>query len=184
MYKGSNKTALLSQKLIGDALLRLLENESFAEISVSDLCREAEVSRQTFYSLFGTKENVIVYTLQNSFCFTPENNSSICRSASFHLFCQNYSSYIVRNRHLLELLVKNEMMHFLYDVQYRAFMDCSHFFGDITGDDRIYLVDFISSGMNSIAKNYVLTGCTADEAFLEKLMFKLFGGLYFMQKHE
>lgn len=183
MYKGSNKTALLSQKLIGDAILRLLETESFAEISVSDLCREAEVSRQTFYSLFGTKENVIVYTLQSSFCFTPEDNSSICRSASFHLFCRNYSSYIVKNRHLLELLVKNEMMHFLYDVQYKAFMECEHFFGDVTGESRIYLVDFIASGMNSIAKNYVLNGCKADEDYLEKLMFKLFGGLYFMHEY-
>lgn len=45
-----------------------------------------------------------------------------------------------------------------------------------------YLVDFIAGGMNSIAKNYVLTGCTADGAFLEHLMYKLFGGGYFAGK--
>ena len=56
MYKGSNKSALLSQKLISEALLRLLETMPFNDISVSDLCREAQVSRQTFYSLFGTKD--------------------------------------------------------------------------------------------------------------------------------
>lgn len=184
MYNGSNKTALLSQKMIGDAMLRLLEKEPFAEISVSDLCKEAEVSRQTFYSLFGSKENVIMRTLQNSFCFTPDNNENICRSASFHLFCRNYSRYIIENRHLLELLVKNEMMHFLYDAQYRSFMECSHFFGDVTGDSRVYLVDFIAGGMNGIAKNYVLTGSSADEAFLEKLMYRLFGGLYFTQNYQ
>ena len=43
MYEGSNKTALLSQKLITEAMLRLLENKTFSEINVSDICREADV---------------------------------------------------------------------------------------------------------------------------------------------
>ncbi len=184
MYRGSNKTALLSQKLIGDAMLRLLETHTFAEISISDLCREAEVSRQTFYSLFGSKENVITYSLRSSFCFTPEHSTEKCRSANFHLFCRNYSIYIIEHRHLLELLVKNEMMHFLFDVQYQSFMECKDFFGDITGDNRVFLVDFIAGGMNGIAKNYVLTGCKADEIYLEKLMYKLFGGLYFTHDYK
>lgn len=179
MYRGTNKTALFSQKLIGDAMLRLLENTPYAEISVSDLCKEADVSRQTFYSLFGSKENVISYTIRNSCCFSPEDNDSVCRSASFNLFCKHYSAFIVEHRHLLELLVKNGMMHFLYDAQYSSFMDCEHFFSDVTGDSRIFLVDFIASGMNGIAKNYVLTGCNADEEYLSTLMYRLFGGLYF-----
>jgi len=179
MYKGTNKTALFSQKLIGDAMLRLLENTPFAEISVSDLCKEADVSRQTFYSLFGSKENVIAYTIQNSCCYIPEDNDRGCRSASFTLFCRHYSAFIVEHRHLLELLVRNGMMHFLYDAQYSSFMGCEHFFRDVTGDSRVYLVDFIAGGMNGIAKNYVLTGCRADEDYLAKLMYRLFGGLYF-----
>ena len=32
MYQGSNKSALLSQKLISDALLRLLENTPFIDL--------------------------------------------------------------------------------------------------------------------------------------------------------
>ena len=71
------------------------------------------------------------------------------------------------------------MMHCLYDVQYESIMGCEQFMQEITGDDRIYLIDFIASGMNSIAKNYVITGCHADEEFLEKLMYRLFGGIYF-----
>ena len=184
MYRGSNKTALYSQKLIGDAMLRLLEDTAYAEISVSDLCREADVSRQTFYSLFGSKENVIAYTIQNCCCFVPEDSDCICRSASFHLFCRHYSAFIVEHRHLLELLVKNGMMHFLYDAQYSSFMDCEHFFRDVTGDSRVFLIDFIAGGMNGIAKNYVLTGCRADEDYLEKLMYRLFGGLYFTQNYQ
>lgn len=179
MYKGSNKSALLSQKLISEALLRLLETMPLNDISVSDLCREAQVSRQTFYSLFGTKENVVVYELSHNCCFLPDKNSPTCHSAAFRSFCEGYSRYIVDNSHIIELLVRNDMIHFLYDVQYKSLLECEHFIGDVSDDDRVFIVDFIASGMNSIAKNYVLQGSKADVAFLTRLMFSLFGGLYF-----
>lgn len=179
MYTGDNKAAQLSQQLIGEAMLTLLQSAAFSEISVSALCKEAQVSRQTFYTLFGTKESVLTYLLQNSCCFEPEKKKTACRSADFRMFCQGYSHYIIEKRNILELLVKNEMMHCLYDVQYESIMGCAHFMQGVTGDDRLYLIDFIASGMNSIAKNYVITGCRADEAFLEQLMYRLFGGIYF-----
>ena len=66
MYCGTNKTALSSQNQISCTLLRLMEDVPFSRISISTLCREAGVSRQTFYSLFQSKENVITWTLQQS----------------------------------------------------------------------------------------------------------------------
>lgn len=179
MYHGDNKTAQLSQQLIADAMIHLLKVNGYADINVSMLCKEAQVSRQTFYTLFGSKENVLIYLLQASCCYEPEQKKTVCRSADFRCFCQGYSRYILEKRNILELLVKNDMMHCLYDVQYKSIMGCEHFMREISGDDRIYLIDFIASGMNSIAKNYVITGCRADEAFLENLMYRLFSGLYF-----
>ena len=179
MYLGDNKTALVSQQLIADAMLTLLRTYSYSNISVSDLCKHAGVSRQTFYSLFGNKDSVIIYILKNNCRYEPEREDKTCRSACFRDFCVGYSRYIVEKREILELLVKNDIMHCLYDVQYESLMGCEHFINGIEGDDRLYLVDFIAGGMNSIAKNYVLTGCSADGAFLERLMYKLFGGGYF-----
>ena len=181
MYTGDHKTAKLSQTLITDALLTLLETVPFADISVSRLCQQAQVSRQTFYSLFGTKENVLLRALETSCCFEPAAQSG-CRSACFKAFCKGYSHFVLENRHLLTLLVRNDMMHLLYEVQYARSMACDHFMPDVTGDDRVYLIDFIASGMNSIAKNFVLSGGQADEAFLERLMYRLFGGMYFISR--
>lgn len=179
MYNGSNRSAILSQKLISEAMLRLLEEKPFSEISVSDLCREAQISRQTFYSLFGTKENVIMYELSHNCCFLPEQSDTACRSAVFRSFCEGYSRYIIDKSHIIGLLVRNDMIHFLYDAQYRSLMDCPYFISDVSDESRIFIVDFIASGMNSIARNYILTGEKADVSFLERLMFRLFGGLYF-----
>ena len=74
-------------------------------------------------------------------------------------------------------------MHCLYDVQYSSFMSCDHFIREIPEDDRVYLVDFIASGMNSIAKNYASEGCIRDSAFLEELMYRLFVGIYTYNSH-
>ncbi len=183
MYIGDNKTALMSQQLIADAMIRLLGTYSYSDINVSMLCKEAQVSRQTFYTLFGNKENVLVYLLQNTCCYEPEK-STVCRSADFRMLCRGYSHYIIEKREVLALLVKNDMMHCLYDVQYESIMNCEHFMKEVTGDDRIYLIDFIASGLNSIARNYVRTGCHSDEDFLEKLMYRLFGGIYFYNRKE
>ena len=180
MYQGKNKTALMSQKMISETMLEMLENQPFADISISELCRNADISRQTFYSAFGSKENVIIYELRNNCRFTPKNDDKPCKSASFRQFCRDYSKYITEKKKILEILVKNDMMHYLYDIQYKNFMECEYFMHDLDNESRVYLVDFITCGINSIAKNYVLSGCIADEKFLENIMFRLFGGLYFM----
>ncbi|MBE6979958.1 MAG: TetR family transcriptional regulator [Ruminococcaceae bacterium] len=64
MYrKQTNKTALLSQHLIADALLRLMRKEAFQSITITDICNEAGVGRKTFYRNFELREDVIDFQL-------------------------------------------------------------------------------------------------------------------------
>jgi len=56
----SNRTqALVSQQLIVDALLKLMECWPFSNITVSQICQEAKVARQTFYRHYQDKFEVI-----------------------------------------------------------------------------------------------------------------------------
>lgn len=182
MYEGENKTAQQSQQRIAEAMLALLREQPFAELSVSILCKRANVSRQTFYSLFGTREQVLVYALQSGCRYEPEPERTACRSACFRDFCRGYSRYIVDNREILELLVRNDLMYTLYEMQYESFLGCTHFMQGLDADDRQYLVDFIASGMSSVAKTYVRTGCHSDAEALEALMYRLFNGAFFAGK--
>ena len=74
MYEGCNKTALTSQSAIADALLSLMEEKPYTRISVSEICKSAGVSRQTFYTLFESKDNVIAFELERKYCFRPEEH--------------------------------------------------------------------------------------------------------------
>ena len=176
MYEGENKTAQQSQQRIAEAMLELLRHQPFSGLSVSVLCRKAGVSRQTFYSLFGTREQVLIFALQTGCRYEPEPERTVCRSACFRDFCRGYSRYIVGNRDILELLAQNDLMYTLYEMQRRSLLDCPHFLRGMEPDERQYLVDFIASGMTSVAQTFVRTGCRADTDTLERIMHRLFGG--------
>ena len=61
MYNGTNPSALRSREWLCSALLRLLKLHRFDEITIKDICREADLSRQTFYQIFASKEEIIEY---------------------------------------------------------------------------------------------------------------------------
>lgn len=64
MYQGNNPTALRSQKWLAESLIRLLYKKPFAQIMVKDIYTQADLSRQTFYNLFDSKEEVLRYYLR------------------------------------------------------------------------------------------------------------------------
>lgn len=50
---------------IVSAALKLFRREGYVNVSVSDICREADVPRSSFYSIFAGKDEIITYLLRN-----------------------------------------------------------------------------------------------------------------------
>ena len=63
MYSGNNPIALQSRAWLVDALLELMKTTPYDKITVRDICRKADLSRQTFYNLFQSKEEILYYQL-------------------------------------------------------------------------------------------------------------------------
>jgi len=60
MYrKCTTERSVRNQRKIENALLELMGKQPFAEISVTQICKEAEISRRIFYHLFGSKQNAL-----------------------------------------------------------------------------------------------------------------------------
>ncbi len=176
MYCGSNTTALENQKLIGDAFLKLLKHTPFEEISISSICNEAGVSRQTFYSLFQTKENVIRYELERKCCYDcdqPDHSGNALISLSEH-----YSTYILDNRELLQLLYQNHLLGVLEEMQYQDFMNCPDFMEQLRPSERSYFACFVAGGLSSITSCYLSSGASASREFLAEMIRSLFSGNY------
>lgn len=59
MDKKENQRVVLTKRLLGEGLLRLLEKKELAKITVTELCRESGINRATFYKYYGCPEDVL-----------------------------------------------------------------------------------------------------------------------------
>ena len=177
MYCGSNKTALASQELIADAFVSLLREKPYDSISVSQICRKAGISRQTFYSLFASKDNIITYELERKHSFTPGN--SCCGSEmTLGELCHEYSCYIAEKREFLSLLAQNGIFYQLHDCLYQSFMNCSCFLPSESGERREYVSEFIAGGLSGAARIYIEKKSADGCPELEETLVKLFSGKF------
>ena len=183
MYCGCNKTALTSQRQIAKTLLSLMEQKPFDQISVCELCRSADISMQTFYSLFSSRENVLIFILQEQYCFVPEQSARqehfSGTACGLHTLCRCYSRYIFHNRDFLQMLVKNHIDYLLYDSVYASLMDCDAFLAKTEACTRAYAASFYAGGVSSVARCYAGDGCTSSEKDLEEMLYLFIsGGLF------
>ena len=184
MYCGSNKTALASQRQLADAMMRLIRQKPYAQISVSELCKDAGISRQTFYTLFTSRENVVVFTLQSRYCCSsPLPHSEVGASdpnrEGLRRLCRGYSEYLLRNQGLIRLLVKNRIDHLLYDTFFEGLAGCDGFLAGVDPCTRQYAASFYAGGVASVARRYAQEDCAATAEQLEDLLMTVFTGALF-----
>lgn len=56
-----------TKKLLGEALLQLIVERDYDSISISDITDRADLNRATFYLHYGTKEELLIETLEERF---------------------------------------------------------------------------------------------------------------------
>ena len=180
MYQGCNKTALCSQKNIAEGFWDLLREKEYSKITASEICKRSGVSRQTFYSLFSSKENVVAFILSKEYAFNPTEECGCCGKPTLSQLSKGYASFIVQKCDFIELLEKN---HIIYLMQYslsQSFSCCKDMYG-FADQNPFYFdltIDFIASGLTAIAKHYVKNRHTISCDMLEKIIYALFSGEY------
>ena len=179
MYEGCNKTALSSQKNIADSFIKLLREEEYTRISISEICKQADVSRQTFYTLFESKENIVAFVLAKHYEFHPAHECKCKGTPTLVQLSKAYSKYILSKKEILQLLVKNNIIYMMQCNLYKAFTSCEgmHFDDDAVVNDLT--ADFLAAGLTIIAKHYCLNSDKISEDQLEALIYDLFSGKKF-----
>ena len=67
MYTGKNPSALHSRDWLCTSLLQLLGTKKYEQITVKEICEKAGLSRQTFYQIFVSKDEIIGYYFSTLF---------------------------------------------------------------------------------------------------------------------
>ncbi len=175
MYCGNNKTALASQKQIAGAFLNLIKDHKYETISITMICKEADVSRQTFYSIFASKENIITYLLEENHLFSSEG---ACENGAMSLreMSREYSAYITESREILTMMAENKVFYMLHDCLYDSFIACNCKTAEISKEQKMFMAEFFAGGLSGIARTYVQLGGEMSAEALDEMIYQLFSG--------
>ena len=109
MNQSENPIAVRSKNMLSEALLSLMRKKEFHSISIAELTRKADLSRRTFYRLFSTKEEILLYHILQIW----EKACPSLYAASDHSYF--YTSYFhmkfwYENKDFALLLYQNDLM--------------------------------------------------------------------------
>jgi len=95
-----------TKKALRDAFIRLLRHKSFSEITVSELTREADIDRRTFYTHYDNIAEIVdeidaeaIQILEDAIQDIPVNSREFFEALT-HIMVNNYEYYevIIQNR--------------------------------------------------------------------------------------
>lgn len=112
MYTGTNPSALRSKQWLHDALLQILEKKQYSQISVKDICLQADLSRQTFYKIYKSKDEIMEYHFTLLFHdFIQKCNHYRDTSVFQIILC--FFQFFLDNKAFFSTLVENNMTELL-----------------------------------------------------------------------
>ena len=108
MNESQNPSAIRSKKEIYDALLKLMQDHPYSEISVKQIVMETNLVRKTFYLNFSSKDDVLDSILNRKIVEYTQALSESAESPFTVIF-----DFCEKNKDLLQLLHKNNMLYLM-----------------------------------------------------------------------
>jgi len=148
---------------------KLLETRNFGEITVNDLCAEAQISRATFYSHYSDKYDLLKYWLQNL-------DDRLSKGVNdYEKVDSVVNPYIEMNSKLLNNLMKDispELLNLLYDYISSFFLNILDG-GAMDNTNRVLLSNFLSGGFIQLLSQKLRGKYPANTKFVNPYLFGL-----------
>ncbi|MBD5085449.1 MAG: TetR/AcrR family transcriptional regulator [Clostridiales bacterium] len=112
MYTGKNPSALRSKDWLRKALLQLLAERKYTQITIKEICAKADLSRQTFYQMFDSKDEVMEYHFMTLFQEFSQNCNDFEHITISDITCQ-FFQFFYQHRKFVKELIENNMTYIL-----------------------------------------------------------------------
>ena len=154
-----------SKKMISNALLKLLQDKSMDEITVSQITTEAKIGRNTFYNHFQKKDDVLDYLLQGYLEGIRDNLEQIANPSIRDILLWRFN--LIEENPLLVIFQKhNDIKQLLYNFRDR---NITKF--DLPRKNDAYITDFIQGGIDYVTSKWIENGMTeSPEEMVDKIM--------------
>jgi len=160
-----NPSARRSKRWIQEALLTVMAEKPYSDITISEICKQADLTRPTFYQHFKSKEEVLLQYLdtlfQEFFVYMNEHGIKTIYELAFRFF-----SFWEAHYDFISLLEANGILDLLNMrfPQYLGRLVCLIDFApkSISAQERNYSHSFLSGGLVSMLKVWGAANCTPD----------------------
>ncbi len=118
MNRTNSKIAEQSKKKISKALLTIMKQYDFKDITITQISQEAKLSRKTFYRLFSSKEDVLTFFFENLYeeCLLQIKSRQV---QHYWDIVQCYFDFCEERKSLLLLLKQQNLITLLFEGSYK-----------------------------------------------------------------
>ena len=178
--KHENPMAIRSKNALSSSLLKLMMTSSFNNISISDITEHAGLSRQTFYTNFQKKEDILVYLLQGLF---GRYHERLVKSTPVpDNIIIDYFIFWGDSRDFLTLLFRQNLGYLFQDCNRSFFIEDTDCLNDLFTAEP-WQLPYIKASFAGITYELLLIWVTKDQGLsvtvLNSLATNLLGGKLF-----
>ncbi len=174
MNRTNGKIAQQSKQKMVQALLRIMEQYDYAEITVTQIAQEAHLSRKTFYRLFSGKDEILSLFFEGLFqeCFGQIKGRNVRR---YWDVVQVFFDFWEQRKELLTLLRKNGLLPRAFEQSYQYSVQVFEFvrsrqLAEAFALPLPYMLAYSVGGMHSMLLKWVENGMEIPSAQLISML--------------
>lgn len=162
----NDKRAYKSASLISEGLSEMLQRKTYQDISITDVCAPKGVARTTFYRLFDTLDDVLLFQFDTLF------EESLKQYTSSNVTEKSYAKILLQiamsNKSLLTAIIhsgRNDLFDFSTRNKENALLASINL--NITERDKLYCRTLIHYIAYAVLSTWVEQGCkeSSDELY-------------------
>jgi AcrR family transcriptional regulator len=179
MTKKTNPLIIKSQKWLIDALLSLMKQKAFSQITIREIAEKAELDRRTFYRHFSSKEDILNQYIDNLY---KEYFSNLSKASELTVYSISEIYFEFWENHLdfLLIIIQNHLQSFLLS-KYNEYLPQIYNSLEpgiplsINSVHFQYALVFKSGGFWSILLEWAKNGALQKPHEMANIVFKLVG---------
>lgn len=158
MYQGNNPSAIRSRNEIVKAFFNLLATHDLENISIKQIMDATDLSRQTFYQIFSSKEDILEYYLDELFSSFIKHSrtktiENLCDAAKlfFSFFADYRDTLALFIQNGKSCIVQRKCREYLHEEHYVHYALA----GVRTPQEQSYATTFAISGMVAMLEQWI-----------------------------
>lgn len=153
-----------SRRKISKVFIEMLQTKEISKITVSDICKRADINRSTFYANFAD-----VYELADKLRYELESQVNSLYGADATQF--NSNNWIVLFKHIQDnQLFYKTYFKLGYDRNKVNLGNIDPIYKELYSDDLEYHIEFFKAGFNAIVKRWLDGGCKESPEHMHEIL--------------